>query len=425
MKYKMKTFSIIIVIFFILLSIFYLYKYFDEVPEDFWLKTGKWSPDGSEALIVGYSDPYTVIMRYNGSEFEKLRLVQGFRLWNVYWSPDSSKAFILGEKLFLYEKGEITEINANKDIGAIYWSPNSQQALMAVSPQIKLGAHHQKLMRFDGELLHELIDDAGRISTIDWSFDGNEAIILSDNYQYIYRNDNISNLSVRALEASWNPSSNFALLSSSEGVIKYNQYGTQIISTNITFTEVYWNPNGTEALLVHRRNSPSDIEWYVFRNDSIIHISDVFHSLLPIGNGSILTIPDVSWSQDMAIISLYFKEHWYDSIEDARSYILKYQNNHISLITTHFVEYKNIVWCPDGSQALIIGEYWENDSWNPIISKYYNNNVDNIPLSKKGRLFDISWNEEHGALVVGGPTIVYKYKDNQLIDLSDQFKNAL
>lgn len=425
MKQKMKILCMIIVILLILISIICLYKHSHEGPENFWLKSGKWSPDGSEALIVGYSDPYTVIMRYNGSEFEKLLLVQGFRLWNVYWSPDSSKAFILGEKLFLYEKDEITEINANKDMGAIYWSPNSQQALMAVSPQIKLGGHHQKLMRFDGEQFHELIDDTGRISTIDWSFDGDEAIILSDNYEYVYRNDNVSNLGVGASRASWNPSSNFALISSSEGIIKYNRNRTQIISTNITFTEVYWNSNGTEALLIDQSNSTSDIEWNIFRNDSIVHISDDSHFLLSRGNDSILSIPDVRWSEDKAIILLYLREHWYDSLEDARSCILEYKNNHISLITINFGEYKKIAWSPEGSQALIMGEYRENKSWYPSLLKYRNNNIEGTNLSMKGRLFDISWNEKYGALIVGGPTIVYNYRDNKLIDLSDEFKNAL
>ena len=410
----------------LLSTLYYIIFITQEDTSPLWLFSVEWSPDGSEALIVGSSDETAIIMHYNGTAFKRLLRKEGGWFSRIYWSPDGKKALMYGPELYVYERGEINIISSVEDISRIYWSPSSQEALVSIYPQIPGGRCQQKIMKFDGQQFSDLISDLEDIDIVEWSPDGSEAIISCNRGVFSYTNDSISNLNLEASEVAWNPLYNFALISSDEVVIKYNRNGTDIVTTNITFSEVFWSSDGSEALILDQEGSIDKNEWYIYRNDSIARVMDDYHSLLPNDKYSWITISDVSWAPqvDKAIISLYFYEYGRHA-ENLVCFILEYLNNNISLISTYDGEYDEIAWDPEGNQALIIGQYWGKDSWHPGILKYDNDYVEEFNLSKKGRLFDISWSEKYGALIIGGPTIVYNYRDDQLIDLSDDFKNAL
>lgn len=292
------------------------------------------TPDDSYGLIVGYEG---IVLRYNGTIFE--RLISGLTsiVTDVAWKPDGSYAILVGKE--------------------------------------------GVAVKYDGTSFTSLTTGTtNNLNKISWVSDGSYALIVGDGSTILKFDGTdfdpipIPFLSPRNLESvAWHPNGKYAILVGHDGLaLKYNATDEEIywLGHNIRLDTVAWKPDGSYGLLV---GSGGTVMKYDNNNNFEILITGLATQLW-----------DVAWNSIGSEALIVGSE----------GIIVSYDGISFSSVTTNTTNnIYRIGWSPSGNYALIVGAQG-------LVLRYESGCVTPLSIPINVDLNGITWNSTH-ALVVG------------------------
>jgi hypothetical protein len=409
-----------------------------------------WKPNDDYALIIGldydeYSSNTPMIIQFNGSGFNlkfiDLEIVN--RLNQITWHPKDGYALITGDGgqgdfIIKYYNQNIIWLTSEYGIYQtwlyqIFWHPYQDYAIIPFDKWLYIGLYKLEDDKLSIISNYMMDCESGPIS-ISWKPDGSYALIVG--YQYFeYRRGgrpsyyhhgrlwkfdgtNLTNLTYMLptneilLKCSWQPNSSKAFISSYGTLLEYNEKEIIDISNKIgnpeTINDIEWNPSGNKALIL---TSKFNMDTYPHSYSGKIWEYDA-----TIDNWTLL-ISNSSW---------YYKNiAWHPSgsraiISSASNYdqcLIQYNNTDFITIEIDSdpLDIIDMEWKPDGSELAIIGNY---DSWGVVL--LYDGIIFTVAIPWTDKIYyltDLSWEPNGNFALISSTWGVYRWENNQLINL--------
>ncbi|MCK5562209.1 MAG: hypothetical protein KAJ51_16540, partial [Thermoplasmata archaeon] len=327
-----------------------------------------------------------LVFKYDGSNLIEIFNDTGPDIYRADWSPDGAKALIVGLQNFVMEyNGNNFKILSSEDNDIrffnVKWYKNSNYAIL--------------IGRYDSH-----------------NFDTDEAIIIKyDNIKNEFQNISVGGYK-QLWAMDWDKNYQNLLMLGGGGCIL--NYDGNIITrkskvTHNQLLDLKWKPDGSYALILGERG-------IVLKYDG--------NELVPIFENSSYYFSGLDWKPDGSYALIV--GHFYNRTNDTNSggVIFKYKNDEFELIyfnsTSYWAGFVDIGWCPNGSYALIIGNFGK-------ILKYIEHDLMFIERISSNYCYwsDIAWkpNGAYAILLYGDSSYskLFKYDGQDLIDLSKEY----
>ncbi len=251
-----------------------------------------------------------------------------------------------------------------------------------------------------------------RLIDVEWKPDDSYAIITGEKGTVlIYDGNEITDISYKIdtkndlLSVSWKPDGSYALIIGDNGCIfKFDGNNFLNLSDNNVIKgklfEIKWDFNGTYALI---------IEYNILVNE----IDNISYNLIKY-DGTTFTY--LRKDYEHIFTSITFKPNNNNAYIFGTDIILIYNGSEFKGLPIFKWEYHEAAWSPNSEHLFVV-------SLNGIVFKFDDNGDDTALSTPTSLGFNcIDWNNENDALIGGSDLILYKGKENNFIDKSNNLE---